>query len=78
MFAFIASVASKVRASLARLVRAHGHSRWAAVGRAATLSAAAGRNVKRLSGTVRLPKGLYRLTLTPASGAPRALTFRIR
>ena len=77
-FAFVINVAAKVRVKLTRLVRRDGHGRWTAVGRAATVSAAAGRNVKRLSGSARLPKGLYRLTLTPASGPPRSLTFRIR
>ncbi len=76
-FAFVLNIAAKVRVSLVRLVRSHGHAHWATVGRAATIPAVAGRNVKRLSGSARLQKGLYRLTLTPASGAARSITFRI-
>jgi Subtilase family len=78
VFAFVLNVSSKVRATLTRRVRSHGHTRWVAVGRAATLSAAAGRNVRRLSGATRLPKGAYRLTLTPLSGASRSISFTIR
>ncbi len=77
-FAFVLSIAAKVRVSLVRLVRSHGRAHWRTVGRAATISAAAGHNVKRLSGSGRLPRGVYRLTLTPASGAARSITFRIR
>jgi hypothetical protein len=78
VFGFVLNVASKVRATLTRRVRSHGHTRWVAVGRAATIAAAEGRNVRRLSGATRLPKGAYRLTLTPLSGAPRSIYFTIR
>ncbi len=77
-FAFAINVASKVHVTLMHRVRLHGRTRWVAVGRAATVSAAAGRNVRRLSGSTRLVRGVYRLTLTPASGAARSITFTIR
>jgi hypothetical protein len=78
VFAFVINVPAKVRITLLRRVHSHGRTRWVAAGRAATIAAAAGRNVKRLSGSSRLPKGVYRLTLTPASGASRSITFTIR
>lgn len=78
VFAFVMNVPAKVRVTLLRRVRIHGHLRWLAVGRTATLSAVAGRNLKRLSGSRRLPKGLYRLTLAPAAGASRSIAFTIR
>lgn len=77
-FAFVINVPSKVRVTLMRRVRLHGRTRWLRVGRAATVAAAAGRNVRRLSGRARLPKGLYRLTLTPVSGASRSIAFTLR
>jgi hypothetical protein len=77
-FAFAVNAAVKVRVVLMRLVRSHGRTRWVAVGHASTIAAVAGRNVRRLSGAARLPKGRYRLTLTPAGGAARSVTFTIR
>ncbi len=77
-FAFVISAAAKVRVTLLRRVRSHGRTRWVSAGRTATIAAAPGRNAGRLSGGARLPKGLYRLTLTPASGTGRSLTFAIR
>jgi hypothetical protein len=74
---FSANIATRLRVGLAQRVRSHGHTRWVAVGRAMTVSAAAGRNVKRLSGARRLRAGLYRLTLTPTSGKPRSILFHI-
>lgn len=78
VFAFVINVPATVRITLARRVRSHGRTRFLAAGRAATIAAAAGRNVRRLSGGTRLRKGLYRLTLTPASGVARSITFTIR
>lgn len=77
-FAFVLNVAARVRVTLKHRVRSHGHARWVAVGQAATIAAAAGRNVRRLSGASRLPKGAYSLTLTPLSGASRSISFTIR
>jgi hypothetical protein len=77
-FAFVINVPSKVRVTLMRRVRVHGRTRWVTVRRAATVSAVAGRNVRRLSGSARLVRGAYRLTLTPASGAARSIAFTIR
>jgi hypothetical protein len=77
VFTFSANMATRLRVSLARRVRSHGRTRWVAVGRAITVSAAAGRNVKRLTGARRLAAGLYRLTLTPSAGKPRSILFHI-
>jgi hypothetical protein len=77
-FAFVINVAATVRVTLGRRVRSHGHVRWVAVGRAASVSAAAGRNVRHLSGAARLPKGRYRLTVAPLAGSARSVSFAIR
>jgi hypothetical protein len=76
-FAFVTNMAVRLRVALARRVRSHGRTRWLAVGRASTVSASAGRNVKRLTGARRLRPGLYRLTLTPSGGKPRSILFHI-
>ncbi len=76
-FAFNLNIAIRVRVSLSRRVRSHHRWRWIAVGRAFTVAAAAGRNVKRLTGARRLSPGLYRLTLAPSSGKSRSVVFHI-
>jgi hypothetical protein len=76
-FAFRSNMAIRLRVTLARRVRSHGRTRWVTVGRSITISAAAGRNVKRLTGAKHLPAGTYRLTLTPSSGKPRSILFHI-
>jgi hypothetical protein len=76
-FAFDANMPVRVRVKLTRRVRSHGRTRWVTVGRTITVSAAAGRNVKRLTGGRRLLAGTYRLTLTPSNGKPRSLLFHI-
>jgi hypothetical protein len=76
-FAFRSNMAIRLRVTLTRRVRSHGRTRWVTVGRSITISAAAGRNVKRLTGAKHLPAGTYRLTLTPSSGKPRSILFNI-
>ncbi|HEX9482626.1 MAG TPA: S8 family serine peptidase [Solirubrobacteraceae bacterium] len=76
-FTFRSNMATRLRVTLARRVRSHGRPRWVTVGRTITISAAAGRNVKRLAGTKRLVAGTYRLTLAPSSGKSRSVVFHI-
>jgi hypothetical protein len=76
-FAFVLSAAARVRATLAKLVRVHGHSRWVSVPGALTFSAAKGRNQRHLTSSDRLASGRYRLTLAPQHGSARSITFRV-
>jgi hypothetical protein len=76
-FAFTLSVAARVRATLAKLVRVHGRNRWITVPGALTFSAAEGRNQRHLSSPDGLTPGRYRLTLAPQGGAARTLTFQV-
>jgi hypothetical protein len=76
-FAFTINASARVNVTLEKRTRTHGHVRWVLVRRAATTSAAAGRNTRNLSGGARLKSGSYRLTLTPAHAAARSITFQI-
>jgi len=76
-FAFSLSTPTTVHIELARRVRARHGARWVAVGPAASLAAAAGRNDSRAGGRSPLPQGLYRLTVTPLGGRPRSIRFHI-
>jgi hypothetical protein len=77
-FSFLLTVPAKVRVTVVRRVRSHGHRRWIAVGPALTISAGAGRTVKRLPGNRRLIPGYYRLTVAPLGGSPRTVPFKVR
>jgi len=55
----------------------HRHRRWKRAARALVFSAAAGRQSDHFAGRGGLPPGEYRLTVTPAQGAPAAIVFRI-
>jgi len=74
-FAFNLSGPSHVRATLSRLVMAHGRARWAAATGTLTLTAPAGRDRSRLRGRAKLAPGSYRLTLAPAHGRARSIVF---
>jgi Subtilase family len=76
-FAFILSVAARVRATLAKLIRVHGHNRWVPVPGALAFSAVEGRNQQHLTSSDGLTSGRYRLTLAPQGGAARTLTFQV-
>jgi hypothetical protein len=76
-FAFTLSAAARVRVALAKQVKAHGRMRWQILPDTLTLSAARGRNSRRLNNHNALAPGSYRLTLTPAHGAARSLVFQI-
>jgi hypothetical protein len=76
-FAFVLSATARVRATLAKLVRVHGHDRWASVRGALTFRAAKGRDRRHLTNPEALAPGRYRLTLTPAGATARTLTFQV-
>jgi hypothetical protein len=76
-FQFRLSAPARVRVTLARRVRVHGRLRWQTLRATITIVAAKGRDGGRLSARVALASGRYRLTLTPARGVARALTFSI-
>jgi hypothetical protein len=76
-FAFTISAAARVRVTLAKLVRIHGHARWQLLPNSLTIAATKGRNGNRLGGHNSLAPGRYRLMLTPVHGAARSLTFHI-
>jgi len=79
-FAFTLNVAARVRATLAKQVittaRAHAR-RWQTLPCTRVLAAARGRDRARLSAPGTLAPGRYRLTLVPARGVGRALTFTV-
>ena len=76
-FSFTANVPARVVVTLSRKVRRHHRTRWLRVGRTVTISATVGRNVRRLAGSKRLPRGTYRLTLAPSGGKARSVFFHI-
>ena len=76
-FAFTISAAARVRVTLAKLVRIHGHARWQPLPDSLTIATTKGRNGNRLSGHNSLAPGRYRLMLTPVHGAARSLTFQL-
>ncbi|HXC46058.1 MAG TPA: S8 family serine peptidase [Solirubrobacteraceae bacterium] len=69
--------ASSVKLKLAIRVGAAGRARWRTLNRSLTFAATQGVNRRRLPGRGVLAPGTYRLTLTPAGGAPRSLTIRV-
>jgi Subtilase family len=76
-FTFVLNVAVHLHVSLARRVRVRGHFRWVVVGHSIAFAGLAGRNRRSLSEKRRLTPGLYRLMLSPASGAARSIVFHI-
>jgi hypothetical protein len=76
-FQFSSSAAGRVTVTLARRRRAHRRIVWAGVARTMSISVAAGRTSRHMTGRSPLPAGLYRLTLAPAHGAARTLLFQI-
>jgi hypothetical protein len=76
-FAFTLNVAARVRVSLAKRVTAHGRARWQMLPDSRTIAGLAGRDRAHLSAPGTLAPGRYRLTLAPAGGVARALTFSV-
>ncbi len=77
-FAFRLNVAARVRVTLTELVRVHGRLRWRTVTAPPAFLARAGAQTRTLGGRATLGSGRYRLTLAPAGGVARALTFTVR
>ena len=77
-FAFTLNAAAQLRATLTRQVRSDGRLRWAPEPDALQLAGHRGRNRFHLHGSAALAAGVYRLTLTPAHGRGRSLTFVLR
>jgi hypothetical protein len=76
-FAFTLNVPARVRVAVARRVREHGRMRWRTISAPLSFSARGGSQTRRLSARTRLPRGRYRLTVAPESGAGRSIVFRI-
>jgi hypothetical protein len=76
-FAFTLNVAVRVRVTLAKQIIAHGRTRWQTLPDSRTIAAVPGRNHARLSAPGTLAPGRYRLTLAPAGGVRRGLTFLV-
>jgi hypothetical protein len=76
-FAFSVTSAARVRVTLARLVQVRGRGRWQLLADTLTVAATPGRNSRRLHAHNTLGAGRYRLTLAPAHGIARSLTFRV-
>jgi Subtilase family len=76
-FAFDASAATRVRVTVAKLVRVHGRARWQTVAGPSTILAKRGGQTHRMRGTRTLAVGRYRLKLTVAGGSTRSLTFTV-
>ena len=77
-FAFTITAAARVHVTLAKLIRVRGRTRWQLLSDSLTLTAARGRNSRRLRGRNTLGAGRYRLTLAPAHGTARSLSFQVR
>ena len=75
-FQFTLSVATHVSVSLQEHVGKRGHRHWKLVLHSSA-AAVAGQDSRRLTGARRLSVGSYRLTVTPAGGAARSLSFNI-
>jgi hypothetical protein len=76
-FTFTINLATRVRASLAKLLDRRGHARWQPLTRSLTIAASDGRDSRHFSGHGVLRSGTYRLTLTPVGGTARSIVFKI-
>ena len=77
-FAFALSAGANLRVTLARQVRVGGHVRWKQTTRGLLLFASGGDKARHLQGRRALIAGRYQLTLVPARGRAKTITFRIR
>jgi len=76
-FAFRLNMTARLHVTLARQVRVGRHLRWLLLPGSLTITAAKGRNSRRLTNHAPLLAGHYRLTLAPVHGTARSLTFKI-
>lgn len=76
-FTFTSSAAAHVKVTIARKTIVHERAHWTMLrSYTLTITAAKGHDRFRLNAHRTLRQGSYRLTLTPAHGAPRTLTFQ--
>lgn len=66
-----------VRVAFTRKEHLRQRTQWVSAARTLTLTGAAGRNTARLGGSIRLPAGVYRLTLTPSGGTAQSILIHI-
>jgi hypothetical protein len=76
-FKFTLNAATRVRVTITMRVRVHGRVQWRTVSSPITISAHGGSQTRRLSGSALLAAGHYRLTVTPARGKARTISFQI-
>lgn len=69
------NVPARVRVSLLELVRSHGQTTWRAVAAQRSFSARSGTQTHALGGSKALAGGRYRITLTPAGGGAKTVSF---
>jgi subtilase family protein len=77
-YAFTINAAARVRVTIAKRIRVRGHLRWKTISAPITFTTARGSHTGRLTGRTALPRGQYRLTLTPERGTARSIAFQIR
>jgi hypothetical protein len=77
-FAFAINLPARVRVTLARRTGTGARARWRALRGSLSFDAPAGSNRRRLTGRGELPRGVYRLTISPQGGAPRSIVFWAR
>jgi hypothetical protein len=76
-FKFTLNAAASVRVTIAMRVRVHGRLQWRTVSGPVTISARGGSQTRSLRGSASLAAGHYRLTVTPARGKARTISFQI-
>jgi len=76
-FAFTLNVATRLRVTLARRVRARGRTLWKVISPPLTTLASAGRESRHLNSRGVLASGRYQLTLTPVHGNAASIVFQI-
>jgi hypothetical protein len=76
-YAFTINAAARVRVTIAKRVRVHGHLQWKTISSPITFTTARGSHTARLTARTALPRGQYRLTLTPERGTARSIAFQI-
>jgi hypothetical protein len=76
-YSFTINAAARVRVTIARRIRVHGHLRWRTISAPITFTTARGSHTGRLTGRTALARGQYRLTLTPERGTARSIAFQI-
>ena len=77
-YTFTINAAARVRLTIAKRIRVHGHLRWKNISAPITFTTGRGSHTARLTGRTALPRGRYQLTLTPERGTARSIVFQIR